>query len=111
MNDLARPALYDSWHDFWAVEPSGQHMTANIVGPICESSDTFAMAREIDTVRAGDLAVFRTAGAYGATMANTYNSRALVPEVMVNGGKWAIVANRIDPATILAAEQVPEWLA
>ena len=111
MNDLARPALYDAWHDFWAVVPNGQRMTANIVGPICESSDTFAMAREIDEVKAGDIAVFRTAGAYGATMANTYNSRALVPEVMVNGGQWAIVANRIDPATILAAEQVPEWLA
>lgn len=110
MNDLARPALYDAWHDFWAVTPNGQRMTANIVGPICESSDTFAMAREIDEVKAGDLAVFRTAGAYGATMANTYNSRALVPEVMVSGDKWAIVANRIDPATILAAEQVPDWL-
>jgi diaminopimelate decarboxylase len=110
MNDLARPALYDAWHDFLAVEPSGETMTANIVGPICESSDTFAMARRIDAVKAGDLAVFRTAGAYGATMANTYNSRALVPEVMVDGGRWALVANRIDPATILAAEQVPDWL-
>jgi diaminopimelate decarboxylase len=69
------------------------------------------MAREIDSVSAGDLAVFRTAGAYGATMANTYNSRALVPEVMVDGGKWAVVADRIEPATILAAERVPEWLA
>jgi diaminopimelate decarboxylase len=68
------------------------------------------MGREIDVVKRGDLAVFRTAGAYGATMANTYNSRALVPEVMVEGNKWAIVANRIDPATILAAEQVPDWL-
>jgi diaminopimelate decarboxylase len=110
MNDLARPALYDSWHDFVAVQPTGERMTANIVGPICESSDTFAMGREIDAVQAGDLAVFRTAGAYGATMANTYNSRSLVPEVMVDGGKWAIVAERIDPATILAAERVPEWL-
>ncbi|MEZ5689181.1 MAG: diaminopimelate decarboxylase [Caenibius sp.] len=111
MNDLARPALYDSWHDFLAVSPSGAKMRANIVGPICESSDTFAMGREIDAVVAGDLAVFRTAGAYGATMANTYNSRALVPEVMVDGARYAIVANRIEPATILAAEQVPEWLA
>ena len=68
------------------------------------------MARDIDAVAAGDLAVFRTAGAYGATMANTYNSRPLVPEVMVDGSRWAIVANRIDPATILAAEQVPDWL-
>ena len=110
MNDLARPALYDAWHDFIAVLPGGQRMIANIVGPICESSDTFAMGRDIDAVRAGDLAVFRTAGAYGATMANTYNSRALVPEVMVDGDRWALVARRIDPATILAAECVPEWL-
>ena len=110
MNDLVRPAMYDAWHDFVAVRPSGERMTANIVGPICETGDTFAMGREIDAVKAGDLAVFRTAGAYGATMANTYNSRPLVPEVMVDGDKWAIVANRIDPATILAAEQVPEWL-
>ncbi|WP_068092525.1 diaminopimelate decarboxylase [Novosphingobium rosa] len=110
MNDLARPALYGAWHDFLAVKPNGGTFTANIVGPICESSDTFAMGRQIDTVQAGDLAVFRTAGAYGATMANTYNSRALVPEVMVEGDKWAVVAKRIDPATILAAEDVPEWL-
>ncbi|KMS55182.1 diaminopimelate decarboxylase [Novosphingobium barchaimii LL02] len=110
MNDLARPAMYDAWHDFAAVKPSGESMIANIVGPICESSDTFAMARDIDVVKAGDLAIFRTAGAYGATMANTYNSRPLVPEVMVDGDKWAIVANRIEPAAILAAEQVPAWL-
>jgi len=107
MNDLARPALYGAWHDFLAVTPRGDKVRAHIVGPICESSDTFATDREIDVVEAGDLAV----GAYGATMANTYNSRALVPEVMVSGDKWAIVANRIDPATILAAEQVPDWLA
>lgn len=110
MNDLARPALYDAWHDFAAVEPKGETFTANIVGPICESSDTFAMARTIDKVGRGDLAVFRTAGAYGATMANTYNSRPLVPEVMVDGDKWAVVADRIDPATILAAERVPDFL-
>ena len=110
MNDLARPSLYDAWHDFIAVEPTGEKITANIVGPICESSDTFALGREIDAVKSGDLAVFRTAGAYGASMANTYNSRALVPEVMVDGDRWAIVANRIDPAAILAAERVPDWL-
>ena len=110
MNDLARPALYDAWHDFAAVVPSGEQMTANIVGPICESSDTFAMARTIDTVARGDLAVFRTAGAYGATMANTYNSRAMVPEVMVDGERWAVVADRIAPSAILAAERVPDFL-
>ena len=110
MNDLARPALYDAWHDFIAVRPNGTRVTANIVGPICESADTFAMAREIDALEAGDLAAFRTAGAYGATMANTYNSRALVPEVMVDGDKWAVVADRIEPSAIMAAERVPEWL-
>ncbi len=110
MNDLVRPAMYDAWHDFVAVIPSGQRMTANIVGPICESADIFAVGRDIDVVRAGDLAVFRTAGAYGATMANTYNSRALVPEVMVDGAQWAVVADRIEPATILAAERLPDWL-
>lgn len=110
MNDLARPALYDAWHDFEAVEPSGRRVTANIVGPVCETGDTFAMARDIDEVAANDLAIFRTAGAYGATMASTYNSRGLVPEVLVDGDKFAIVAERIAPATILAAEHVPDWL-
>ncbi|MFM8499118.1 MAG: diaminopimelate decarboxylase [Chakrabartia sp.] len=69
MNDLARPAMYDAWHDFAAVTPNGEKMVANIAGPVCESGDTFAMGREIDRVSSGDLAVFRTAGAYGATMA------------------------------------------
>ena len=110
MNDLARPALYDAWHDFVAVAPTGDRMTANIAGPVCETGDTFAVDREIDRVASGDLAVFRTAGAYGATMASTYNSRALVPEVLVDGDRYAVVADRIAPETILAAERVPEWL-
>ena len=110
MNDLARPALYDAWHDFEAVTPSGKRMIANIAGPVCESGDTFAMGREIDAVEAGDLAIFRTAGAYGATMASTYNSRPLVPEVMVDGDKFAVVADRIAAETILAAERLPDWL-
>jgi diaminopimelate decarboxylase len=110
MNDLARPALYDAWHDFCAVEPGGEMMMANIAGPVCETGDTFAMGREIDVVGANDLAIFRTAGAYGATMASTYNSRALVPEVLVDGDVYAIVAGRIEPATILAAEKIPDWL-
>lgn len=110
MNDLARPALYDAWHDFEAVEPTGERMTANIAGPVCESTDTFAVGRDIDAVRSGDLAVFRTAGAYGATMASTYNSRALVPEVMVDGDKYAVVADRVQPEALIAAERLPEWL-
>ncbi len=110
MNDLARPALYDAFHDFVAVRPNGGRVTANIAGPVCETGDTFAMNRDIDDVHSGDLAVFRTAGAYGASMASTYNSRALVPEVLVDGDRFAVVADRIEPETILAAERVPDWL-
>ncbi|ANU07398.1 diaminopimelate decarboxylase [Paraurantiacibacter namhicola] len=110
MNDLARPALYGAWHDFEAVEPSGERMTANIVGPICETGDTFARDRECDALQSGELAVFRTAGAYGATMASSYNSRGFVAEVMVDGSQWAVVADRIAPETISDAERVPEWL-
>ncbi|MBN8841463.1 MAG: diaminopimelate decarboxylase, partial [Sphingomonadales bacterium] len=95
MNDLARPAMYDAWHDFAAVRPTGETMTANIAGPVCETGDTFAMGRTIDRVARGDLAIFRTAGAYGATMASTYNSRALVPEVLVDGDRYTVVADRI----------------
>ena len=110
MNDLARPALYGAWHDFIAVEPSGKRMTANIVGPICETGDTFAHDRECEALVAGDLAVFRTSGAYGATMASSYNSRGFVPEVLVDGDRFALVADRIPAAAIMDAERVPEWL-
>jgi diaminopimelate decarboxylase len=110
MNDLARPALYGAWHDFEAVSPSNRRMTANIVGPICETGDTFAMGREIEGVEPGDLAIFRTAGAYGATMASSYNSRGFVAEVMVDGGRYAVVADRILPEAIADAERVPDWL-
>ncbi|UIJ45421.1 diaminopimelate decarboxylase [Sphingomonas cannabina] len=110
MNDLTRPALYDAYHGFSAVRPSGERVTAHIAGPVCESGDTFAKGREIDAVVRGDLAVFHTAGAYGATMASTYNSRALVPEVLVDGDRYAVVADRIAAGTIMAAERVPEWL-
>lgn len=111
MNDLARPALYGAWHDFEAVEPSGRLMTANIVGPICETGDTFARDRLCDALVAGDLAVFRTAGAYGATMASSYNSRGFVPETLVDGDRYAVVADRIAAAAIMNAESVPDWLA
>ncbi len=110
MNDLARPALYGAWHDFEAVRPTNRRMTANIVGPICETGDTFAMGRDIEGVEAGDLAIFRTAGAYGATMASSYNSRGFVAEVMVDGDRFAVVADRILPEEITAAERVPDWL-
>ncbi|WP_394730994.1 diaminopimelate decarboxylase [Altererythrobacter sp. GH1-8] len=111
MNDLARPALYGAWHDFDAVKPTGERMTANIVGPICETGDTFARDRECDALQAGDLAVFRTAGAYGATMASSYNSRGFVAEVMVSGSEYAVVADRIAAAAIMDAERVPDFLS
>ncbi|WP_137871376.1 diaminopimelate decarboxylase [Sphingopyxis sp. 2PD] len=110
MNDLARPALYDAYHDFVAVKPTGEKMTASIVGPVCETGDTFARDRVTDAVEPGDLAVFRTAGAYGATMASTYNSRSLVPEVLVDGDRYVVVADRIAASTIMAAERVPDWI-
>lgn len=111
MNDLARPAMYGAWHDFDAVEPTGNRMTAHIVGPICETGDTFAMDRDCDALAAGDLAVFRTAGAYGATMASSYNSRGFVAEVLVDGNRHAVVADRIPADAIMDAERVPDWLA
>jgi diaminopimelate decarboxylase len=110
MNDLARPALYDAYHHFEPVIETAETMTANIVGPVCESGDTFAMARETGRVGDGDLAIFRTAGAYGATMASTYNSRDLVPEVLVDGDRYAVVADRIPAQVIMASERVPDWL-
>jgi diaminopimelate decarboxylase len=110
MNDLLRPSLYDAWHDIRAVSPTGERFTANIVGPICETGDTFARAREMDQVTAGDLVAFMTAGAYGATMANTYNSRGLTPEAMVSGEGWAVVRERQPIEALIAADRLPHWL-
>jgi diaminopimelate decarboxylase len=111
MNDLMRPALYDAWHRIEAVRPSGQKRTANVVGPVCETGDTFATGREMDEVTAGDLIVFRTAGAYAAAMSSTYNSRPLTPEVLVDGGRWAVVRPRIGIDRLIAADAIPDWLA
>jgi diaminopimelate decarboxylase len=111
MNDLMRPALYDAWHKIDAVRPSGACWTANVVGPVCETGDTFATAREMDRVEAGDLVVFRTAGAYAAAMSSTYNSRPLTPEVLVDGSRWAVVRPRVDIDALIAGDRVPEWLA
>jgi diaminopimelate decarboxylase len=110
MNDLMRPALYDAWHRIEAVRPHGSRCTANVVGPVCETGDTFAMGREMDEVQAGDLVVFRTAGAYAAAMSSTYNSRPLTPEVLVDGSRWAVVRPRIDIDRLIAADRVPDWL-
>jgi diaminopimelate decarboxylase len=110
MNDLMRPALYDAFHSIEPVRHKGRVMTANVVGPVCESGDTFAIAREMDAVEPGDLVVFRSAGAYGAAMSSGYNSRPLTPEVLVDGDRWALVRRRVD-IDELAAAPLPEWLA
>jgi diaminopimelate decarboxylase len=110
MNDLLRPSLYDAWHDIRAVKPGGEKVRANVVGPVCESGDTFATGREIDRVQADDLVAFMTAGAYGATMANTYNSRALTPEVLVSGDRWAVVRARPPVEALIAADAIPDWV-
>ncbi|HEX9933280.1 MAG TPA: diaminopimelate decarboxylase [Allosphingosinicella sp.] len=110
MNDLLRPSLYDAWHAIDAVAPSGERMDADVVGPVCESGDIFAMSRSIDRVGPGDLMVIRSAGAYAATMASTYNSRALAPEVLVDGSRWAVVRERRSFEAFLADEKVPDWV-
>jgi diaminopimelate decarboxylase len=110
MNDLMRPALYDAWHAIDAVRPRGGRMTANVVGPVCETGDTFAVARDMDAVEPGDLLVFRTAGAYAAAMSNTYNSRPLTPEVLVDGDRWAVVRPRQDVEALIAGDRLPPWL-
>ncbi len=109
MNDLMRPALYDAFHRTAAVGPRGETAVANVVGPVCESGDTFAMAREMDAVEPGDLVVFHTAGAYGAAMSSGYNSRPLTPEVLVDGDRWALVRRRVD-IDELASCPLPQWL-
>lgn len=110
MNDLMRPTLYDAWHAIDAVVPSGRHMVADIVGPVCETGDTFARARRTDLVRAGELMIIRTAGAYAATMASTYNSRPLAPEVLVNGADWAVVRERQTVEALMDDGRLPPWL-
>ena len=94
-----------------APRETSERTTANIVGPICETGDTFATNRDCPLLAAGDLAVFRTAGAYGATMASSYNSRGFVPEVLVSGDRYAVVADRIDAGAIMDAERLPDWFA
>ena len=110
MNDLMRPSLYDAFHAIDPVVPTGEEFVANVVGPVCETGDTFATGRTMGKVEAGDLVVFRTAGAYAATMASTYNSRPLTPEVMVSGSEWAVVRERQDISKLIEADTLPPWL-
>jgi diaminopimelate decarboxylase len=110
MNDLIRPTLYGVYHDIRAVVPRAGEMEATIVGPVCETGDMFAEGRTISPVAEGDLICLMTAGAYGATMASTYNSRPLLPEVLVDGETYAIIRARQTIEELVSADLVPSWL-
>ena len=113
MNDLIRPAMYDAHHDIVPVaEPVAGVEPAkyDIVGPVCESGDTFAKGRDLAAQTAGDLVAFRSAGAYGAVMSSEYNSRPLIPEVLVNGDKFAVIRHRPTYEEMINRDTLPEWL-
>jgi diaminopimelate decarboxylase len=113
MNDLIRPTLYEAWHDIVpakAPAPQDKRIRADIVGPVCETGDYLGLDREMPRPNAGDLLVVRTAGAYGAVQSGTYNTRALVPEVLVNGNKFHVVRPRLDLEALIALDSVPAWL-
>lgn len=111
MNDLIRPAMYDAYHDLRPVRPRpGSSAVADVVGPVCETGDTFTRDRELPPLEAGDLVAFMSAGAYGASMSSEYNSRLLVPEVLVRGAEWAVVRPRPTYEDMLAREARPPWL-
>lgn len=114
MNDLVRPMIYGAWHDILPLDapPAGaDYLPADVVGPVCETTDKFAEQRLLPPLAAGDLVAFCEAGAYGAVMASTYNGRPLVPEVLVRGGRFDVVRARPTFEESLALESVPGWLA
>lgn len=111
MNDLIRPAMYDAYHDIRPVRPrQGPAIIADVVGPVCETGDTFTRDRELPPLEAGDLVAFMSAGAYGASMSSEYNSRLMAPEVLVRGRDWAVVRPRPTYEDMLAREARPPWL-
>jgi diaminopimelate decarboxylase len=112
MNDLIRPTLYEAWHDIDPVaEPDGDARSpVDIVGPVCETGDIFAVQRDMPPLQSGYLLAIRSAGAYGAVMSSTYNSRLLIPEVMVNGDHLAVIRPRQDYDTLLGLDTVPDWI-
>jgi diaminopimelate decarboxylase len=113
MNDLIRPTLYEAHHEIWPVsEPASDmpRLKADIVGPVCESGDFLALERDLPEVKSGDLLAVMSAGAYGAVQAGTYNSRPLVPEVLVREGEWALVRPRLELDALLALDRMPRWL-
>jgi diaminopimelate decarboxylase len=114
MNDLVRPAMYKAEHGIRPVRapPPGAPFTpADVVGPVCETTDTFTRDRALPPLAQGDLVAFMTAGAYGAVMSSTYNTRLLVPEVMVDGDRFAVVRARQSYEALLALDTIPDWLA
>ncbi|MBA3518607.1 MAG: diaminopimelate decarboxylase [Rhizobiales bacterium] len=112
MNDLIRPTLYDAWHRIGPVEETdAPEIVCDIVGPVCETGDFLARARRLPRPEADDLLAVYSAGAYGAVQAGTYNSRLLVPEVMVNGAEFAIVRPRPSYDELLGLDRLPDWLA
>lgn len=113
MNDLIRPAMYDAHHDIVPViesAPGTEQQPYDIVGPVCESGDTFAKQRMMPPLTAGDLVAFRSAGAYGAVMASEYNSRPLIPEVLVKGDQFAVIRRRPTFDEMINRDTIPEWL-
>ena len=113
MNDLIRPAMYEAHHDIVPViEPEAglEQSPFDIVGPVCESGDTFAKGRMMPALGAGDLVAFRSAGAYGAVMSSEYNTRALIPEVLVKGDQFAVIRRRPSFEEIINRDSLPEWL-
>jgi diaminopimelate decarboxylase len=113
MNDLIRPSLYDAWHDILPVRepvPGAATLPVDVVGPVCETGDTFATQRPLPEPRPGDLLAVLSAGAYGAAMSSTYNSRLLVPEVMVRGEEFAVIRPRPSYDDLLSLDRVPGWL-
>jgi diaminopimelate decarboxylase len=113
MNDLIRPTLYEAHHDIRPVRETragARRVVADVVGPVCESGDFLALDRDMAAPRPGDLLAIMTAGAYGAVQAGTYNTRALVPEVLVREGEWALVRPRLEVADLIALDRLPPWL-
>ncbi len=111
MNDLVRPAMYEAWHTILPVERRGiAPIIADVVGPICESSDVFAKDRIIEPVQQGELLAIMCAGAYGAAMSSIYNFRPLVPEVMVHGEEFCVVRRRTSYEEMLSGQHVPQWI-
>ena len=111
MNDLIRPTLYDAHHDIQPVVHSNlPQITADVVGPVCETGDFLAQDRRMEGVKEGDLLAVMSAGAYGAVMASTYNSRALVPEVLVDGSRWHVIRPRQGIDDLIALDSVPDWV-